>query len=70
MTLANRELAFFATIETAQSVENIEAIAAVPGVDGLCIGPGDMSVSMGHRGNRSAPEVEQAITRVLAGEGP
>lgn len=66
MTLANRELAYFATIETAKSVENIDAIASVPGVDGLCIGPGDMSVSMGHRGNRSAPEVERGVQRVLA----
>jgi 4-hydroxy-2-oxoheptanedioate aldolase len=65
MKLANRELGFFATIETAQSVANIDAIAAVRGVDGLCIGPGDMSVSMGHRGNRAAPEVERAIERVL-----
>jgi 4-hydroxy-2-oxoheptanedioate aldolase len=66
MTRANRELAFFATIETADSVRNIEAIAATPGLDGLCIGPGDMSVSMGHRGRRSAPEVERAIAQVLA----
>lgn len=66
MTLANRENAFFATIETATAVENIDAIATVPGVDGLCIGPGDMSVSMGHRGNRSAPDVEAGVKRVLA----
>lgn len=66
MTLANKEIAYFATIETAKSVENIDAIASTPGVDGLCIGPGDMSVSMGHRGNRSAPEVEQGVQRVLA----
>lgn len=65
MTLANKENAYFATIETAKSVENIDAIAQVPGLDGLCIGPGDMSVSMGLRGNRSAPEVEKGVQRVL-----
>jgi 2-keto-3-deoxy-L-rhamnonate aldolase RhmA len=66
MKLANRELAFFATIETALAVENIDAIAAVPGVEGLCIGPGDMSVSMGCEGNRSAPDVVKAIEHTLA----
>lgn len=66
METANRELAYFATIETRLAVENIDAIASVPGVDGLCIGPGDMSVSMGHKGDRNAREVIQGIERVLA----
>lgn len=66
MTLANRELAFFATIETRLAVDNIDAIACLPGVDGLSIGPGDLSVSMGHRGSRSVPEVERAIAHVIA----
>lgn len=66
MALANRELAYFATIETKAAVEDIDAIAALPGLDGLCIGPGDMSVSMGHRGDRNAPEVQKGIDRVLA----
>lgn len=66
MEAANRELAYFATIETRLAVENVDAIAALPGVDGLCIGPGDMSVSMGHKGDRSAPEVIAGIKRVLA----
>jgi len=66
MRLANRELAYFATIETRMAVDNIDAIAALEGVDGLCIGPGDMSVSMGHHGNRSAPEVVAATERVIA----
>lgn len=66
MELANREIGFYATIETQESVENIDAIAAVPGLDGLCIGPGDMSVSMGCRGDRSAPRVVAAVAHVLA----
>ena len=66
MATANRELAYFATIETRLSVENIDSIASLKGVDGLCIGPGDMSVSMGHEGNRAVPEVVAGIERVLA----
>jgi 2-keto-3-deoxy-L-rhamnonate aldolase RhmA len=66
MEIANRELAYFATIETALAVENIEAVASVPGLDGLCIGPGDLSVSMGLKGNRQAPEVQRAVEKVIA----
>lgn len=66
MARANRELAFFATIETRLAVENIDAIASQRGVDGLCIGPGDMSVSMGHAGDRSAADVVAGVRRVLA----
>lgn len=65
MHLANREIGFYATIETELAVKNIDTIAAVPGLDGLCIGPGDMSASMGLRGDRSAPAVQTAIRRVI-----
>lgn len=34
-------------IETAEGLANIEKIAATPGVDGLFLGPGDLSLSLG-----------------------
>jgi 4-hydroxy-2-oxoheptanedioate aldolase len=37
----------FAMIETAQAMENLDAIAATPGLDGLFIGPYDLTLSMG-----------------------
>src|SRR5690606_30861716 len=45
------------------------------GVDGVFIGPADLSASMGHVGNASHPEVqaaiEQGIARILkAGKAP
>ncbi len=44
---ADRHVLTFAMIETAESVDNLDAIAAVPGLNGIYIGPHDLSVSMG-----------------------
>mmetsp|Transcript_118367 Transcript_118367/g.335670 ORF Transcript_118367/g.335670 Transcript_118367/m.335670 type:complete len:323 (-) Transcript_118367:45-1013(-) len=49
-------------IETAGALANIEEIAAVDGVDGLFIGPSDLSASLGHIGNPQHPEVREAIS--------
>lgn len=52
-------------IETAAAVENAEAIAAVDGVDVLFVGPLDLSVSLGIRGQSQHPDFRAAITRVV-----
>lgn len=52
-------------IETARGLENIEAIAAVAGVDGLFIGPSDLSASLGHRGHPEHAEVQAAINDAI-----
>jgi 4-hydroxy-2-oxoheptanedioate aldolase len=52
-------------IETARGLQNIEAIAAVEGVDGLFIGPSDLSASLGHRGHPEHPEVQAAISDAI-----
>ena len=44
---ANDRTLCFAMIETAGAVDELEAIAATPGLDGLFIGPWDLSVSLG-----------------------
>lgn len=44
---ANSKVLILPMIETAEAVDNVEAIAAVPGVDGLYVGPADLSVSLG-----------------------
>jgi 4-hydroxy-2-oxoheptanedioate aldolase len=55
-------------IENREGLANLDAIAAVEGVDGVFIGPADLSASMGHRGNPGHAEVqaeiEQAIVRI------
>lgn len=42
-------------------MDRIPQIAAVDGVDGIFIGPSDLSASMGHIGNPQHPDVQQAI---------
>ena len=61
--------------ETVEAMNNLDAIAATPGVDGVFIGPADLSASMGHPGNPGHPEVQAAIhdgiARILrAGKAP
>ena len=44
---ANGEILALAMIETAAGLENLEAIVATPGLDGVYIGPSDLSLAMG-----------------------
>jgi len=62
-------------IETRRGVENIKAIAGTPGVDGVFIGPADLSASMGHLGNMTHPDVLATIEELIghiraAGKAP
>ncbi|MCE1782336.1 aldolase/citrate lyase family protein, partial [Enterobacter hormaechei] len=41
-------------------------IAAVEGVDGVFIGPADLSADMGYIGNPQHPEVQAAIEQAIA----
>ena len=34
-------------IETREGIENLDEIAATPGLDGLYIGPSDLSIALG-----------------------
>ena len=52
-------------IETPQAVTQAAAIAAVEGVDGVFVGPSDLSAAMGHIGQPNHPEVQAAIAGVF-----
>ena len=62
---ANDEMVVIVQAETATALDNLEAIAKTPGVDGVFIGPSDLSASMGHTGNIAHPEVIGAIGDAL-----
>jgi len=72
---ANERVCLLVQVETASAVAQLAEIAAVDGVDGVFIGPADLSASMGHLGQPAHPEVraaiEQALTTILAvGKAP
>ena len=72
---ANEQVCLLLQVETREALANLDAIAATDGVDGVFIGPADLSASMGHPGNATHPEVqaaiEDAIARILrAGKAP
>jgi 4-hydroxy-2-oxoheptanedioate aldolase len=58
---ADDEVCLLVQAETRTALDNLEAICAVDGVDGVFIGPADLSASLGHRGNPGHPEVQAAI---------
>jgi 4-hydroxy-2-oxoheptanedioate aldolase len=62
---AGEQMCLLVQIETQRGLENLKAIAAVPGVDGVFIGPADLSASMGHLGNMTHPEVLSTIERCI-----
>ena len=62
---ANAQMCVVVQAETVTAIENLEAIAATPGVDGVFIGPSDLSASMGHAGDVSHPEVIETVATSL-----
>ena len=55
------EICVLVQVETRHALQNLEAIAGVDGVDGIFIGPGDLSADMGLLGQPGHPEVVAAI---------
>lgn len=63
---ANQEVCLLVQVETREALKNLDAIVATPGVDGVFIGPADLSASMGHVGNSAHPDVQAAIQEAIA----
>lgn len=62
---ANEKRLLFVQIEHREGVKNIQEIVQVAGLDGIIIGPYDLSGSYGKLGQIQDPEVSLAIERVL-----
>lgn len=58
---ANADLLTLIQIELAESLCLVDEIAAMAGVDGLYIGPGDLSTALGIPGQWQSPAVYEAI---------
>ena len=67
---ADDQMCLVAQVESRAGLLALDDILAVDGVDGVFIGPADLSADMGHIGNPGAPEVvaaiDDALTRIKA----
>jgi len=67
---ANREVCLLVQVETREGMRNLDAIADIEGVDGIFIGPSDISAAFGHVGDPWHPEMqalhEDAFRRIQA----
>lgn len=64
MRTANDSMIVICQIESPDTVENIDDITAIPGVDGVLIGPNDLSQHMGITGQYDHPRMHSAIEKV------
>ena len=65
---ANNEILKFAMIETKESLNNLDEIMQTPGLDGIYIGPADLSLAIGEKPSFDKPEgdpVYEVIMRIL-----
>lgn len=72
---ADDQICLLLQVESRAGLAALDDILAVEGVDGVFIGPADLSTDMGFKGNNAAPEVRaaiaDAITRIkAAGKAP
>lgn len=54
---ANAQVSVIVQLETPQAVQQLESIATVPGVEGIFLGPADLSGAMGLPGQLAHPDV-------------
>ena len=65
MAACNRRCKVIPQCETREALEQIEEIAAVPGVDGIFIGPCDLSIELGIPLQFDSPVLLAAVERIL-----
>ena len=65
---ANNEILKFAMIETKESLDNLDEIMQTPGLDGIYIGPADLSLAIGEKPSFDKPggdPVYEVIMKIL-----
>jgi 4-hydroxy-2-oxoheptanedioate aldolase len=65
---ANNLTVTLAMVETRTALSNLDAIAGTPGIDGLFLGPSDLSIALsdGRSIDPLSKEVEAEIDRIVA----
>lgn len=65
---ANGIVMAFAMVETRQALESVKAICSTPGLDGVFVGPSDLSISLssGKSNDTQLSETQEAIAAIAA----
>ncbi len=72
---ADEQICLLVQVENRAGMAALDEILEVEGVDGVFIGPADLSTDMGFKGNSAAPEVQETIADAIrriraAGKAP
>lgn len=62
---ADQEVCLLVQVENRAGMAALDEILQVEGIDGVFIGPADLSTDMGHQGNSAHPEVREAIADAI-----
>lgn len=65
LTTANAEICLILQVESCAGLAALDDILAVKGIDGVFIGPSDLSADMGHLGQPGHPDVKTAVLDAL-----
>ncbi len=61
MAQVNDSLCLLVQVESKTALDNLDEILDVEGIDGVFIGPADLSASLGYPDNAGHPEVQRII---------
>jgi 4-hydroxy-2-oxoheptanedioate aldolase len=62
----NRENLLLLNIESQAAIDNLDTLLSVPGVDGVVIGPHDLSISLGLPEQYDHPKFDQAVRTIIS----
>ena len=65
MDVVNRETLLLFQVETRESVERMEELLSAPGVDGVLVGPNDLSINLGVPDDWDSEVMQTAMRRVV-----
>lgn len=65
MAASNDRLLVLPQCETRECYEQIEEVLSIEGIDGIFIGPFDLSISLGKPGDFDDPRFKSAVARIL-----
>ncbi|WP_323777553.1 HpcH/HpaI aldolase/citrate lyase family protein [Leisingera sp.] len=63
---ADQEVCLLVQVENRAGIDALDEILQVEGIDGVFIGPADLSTDMGHQGNSAHPDVRAVIADAIS----